>query len=172
MKERGFTLLEMLTAIAILSILFSLIWTTFSQTRDSAKAGEIRSDHLRRSTLFASELGAAITGATGKGVFVGKEYSIEFETNYRGFEGIMKLEQTSVGMSRLVLVNSQGKGKPFKQYNGTISLNYLDDDGWLPEWEKSCLPKAISLILTPLTANRMKIYPYRVAYNLPVEVDL
>jgi len=87
--KKAFTLLELLVSTAILTILISSAWFSFSSVQRAASHGNVRYDFLREVTIATKELKKLLQNASpylqiGKDTsFKGTSSSIEFTTIYR-----------------------------------------------------------------------------------------
>jgi len=94
-RRRGFTLVELLMALAILSAALAIAWGTFASILTAWRRGEEALATLRASDLAADEIAAALRSAFHRRSEDGR-YGFQLETDTRG-ESARSVRWTSLG---------------------------------------------------------------------------
>lgn len=173
MKQRGFTLLELMIAIALLAVIVGLMTATLSMAYKTVEKGERRIENLERKKTVYSLLESQIQSAFSstyddqgekKSRFVGEKDSLTFTSNYsiwRGVGGnslVRYFIKTTEGGGNILYVeeqvlgtNAANEARLTKEYDSITFEYYLensvDEAKWVEQWpeEEKKLPRKIRI---------------------------
>jgi prepilin-type N-terminal cleavage/methylation domain-containing protein len=159
MYNRGFTVLEMMVALALVIVLTGLVFNTVMTTRQAVTRVEDVSDNAVNAAAFFSESGKLLRNIRIDQPFVFERNALRFQSTFQGvdvevFSGIEVTDQTSV-----VKVNGVTKALFF----GNVEFGFLNEnDEWRENWDEEHLPVSVVCALISSTKG---ISPWEKTFN-------
>lgn len=168
MKNRGFTVLEVLVAIMIMGVLSSLTYQAYFRSNRSIKEGERRADQLVASIQFIELVSMELEGLLYDHPAQFKSDKISFKVrNGMVFEDVevVQSEPDSAHFSRKASGDSQPK--MIREYLGQVGFKFWDGANWLTEWNNENLPVSVCVSVTPEGKIPSKMEPFSLTVDIP-----
>jgi prepilin-type N-terminal cleavage/methylation domain-containing protein len=168
MKQRGFTLIEILTVIAVLGILLVLLWDAYLKTMDAQRTGEIRLEYVQKSMRFIEELTREFQRLASDRPAKFSRNGADFTTRRENSFMHTTISTESPTIIRISVFDGSGKKIESQdvQFAGTIQLAYWSGAAWLDTWNEADLPQAISVRVLPELKRHVAFEPLEVAFNI------
>jgi prepilin-type N-terminal cleavage/methylation domain-containing protein len=167
MKQRGFTLVEMLVTLVVAGLVSTLLWQALAQvarleTQLAGSRAFASGDALRRAWLEQALAGVMTAPQGAAQRFSGGEATLQALTTQPPWPGSsgpewMTLELRPEGDTTALAVRRPGQdgetpALPLWRWPGSGRFEYLDANGrWLPQWPPAlgtapALPRAVRLL--------------------------
>lgn len=170
-SSRGFTLLEILTVIAILGMIVSLLFGLLSRFVRISRTGDTRlhgvDASVRLLDLTASDL-----------MRLAPEYPIQFSTHECAFTvrrgRIMqevRIHSNADSTSSYLRKPNDREPAVERSFPCSITFAYLRGSDWIERWESDRPPAAVRMTVSPKPSGSVVLQPFVLTVDVPAGID-
>ncbi len=177
-KSNGFTLVELLIALAITALILSVIYTTLTQGFQIFFAVQGRSELHKAAQSILRLMGWELEQSFLGDAFVGQTNSISFSTHSRGFGSLMGSSIDQIKVEYFLARKEGGAGFALMRRESSLTvsrvdeladgiygleISYFEGPGWKSGWNSddcNCLPRAVRITLALITPEGGRVSFY------------
>ncbi len=166
-RQKGFTLIEVLTAIAILGILTGFLFEAYQRTSSGVRKGQARTTQMSNAIRFIESAGKEFKRLAGEFPVNLTAQSAEFTTRHG-----MSMRKTRIvstdGKVTLSMSGANGSRTIESEFNGSIDMRFWDGNQWFAEWNnRKAPPQAVSIKLLPVARRQITPEPFTLNIGIP-----
>ncbi|MBN1298022.1 prepilin-type N-terminal cleavage/methylation domain-containing protein [bacterium] len=166
-KNKGFTVLELVIAIAVLGLVLGMMFESYARTNKIKTTGENKLEYIREMLPIIELLSSDFRRLTA-------EHPVRFDGNTGSFwvRREMKTSRVTIsGLSQQACVishDNSASGEPVsRSYPGNLIIEFWNGSNWSNQWQEDSPPKIARITIADAEFAKRSVDPFSLLVSIP-----